>query len=81
MKITSTQVNFNDQCIVELTERGKEILEKPQFKCYMDYNYNKDTNFLKVSLWELFEIFGNDVWHGCQIPFAHNIITILNEQE
>ena len=73
MKIS---ININDSVKVKLTDKGKEILGQPKNSYYKTHRYNDNTSVLSVSIWELMEIFGEHLYNGCTIPFAHNEIIL-----
>ncbi len=68
--------NMNDEVAVKLTEHGENILNR----FYENLTYERpqinSKKVFKTELWNLFRIFGPELWHGCEIPFKNNIIQI-----
>ncbi len=81
------RIDTNRQCIVFLTDYGREILQKflksrlqevPEF-CRHDLvvSYTpEETGEFSKSLWEIMHIFGEYLWMGNQNCFVDNEIEI-----
>jgi len=68
--------NINDRVIVDLTDFGKQILNKkaPEKLIFCHMLPSKKYKF---QLWELMEIFGKYMYSGMpEIPFVNNEIEI-----
>jgi hypothetical protein len=61
-------VNLNDLVTVRLTKSGRAILD------LSGYTMNEDKKF---HLWELFRIFGHQIYMGMlEVPFEENSLSI-----
>lgn len=67
------EVNMNQMVKAELTEKGKEILSEYHRK-HIPSNANDD--IIECELWHLFNIFGEHLYNGCDIPFVDNKIKL-----
>lgn len=67
------KLNLNERVQVVLTPRGAEIwnANEAQYENvhYSKPNYKQAGDVLKESLWSLFQVFGKDIYMGCQVPF------------
>lgn len=76
-------LNINAAVYVKLTELGLKILEDRHNLLYKIYSPWSDKEWVppevdedgysRFQLWELFESFGKDIYHGCKMPFWGNI--------
>ena len=56
-------ININEICEVELTKEGIEYLNL-HYPTYYLYNFDRNTNILKIELWTIMKIFGNEFRMG-----------------
>lgn len=72
------KINLNDRVAVRLTERGIVVYNRHYINTpnAILISYNPEVIF-NFQLWELFSIFGEFMWHGCEIPFIDNEITLV----
>lgn len=67
--------NINDLVKLKLTKRGCDIIDTEYG--YLKYN---DDNEISMQLHEAFNIFGEYLYNGCEIPFETEI-TLLSKTE
>ena len=76
----TAKININDICEVTLTPEGTAHLKATDHSSYL-YNFNKDTNVLKIELWEIMHIFGYKLYNGCQQLFEDNQVRLNHTSE
>jgi len=67
-------INMNINTRVKLTDKGKMIASLASVSEYDWVNADE----LGVPLWKLFQIFGEHLHMGCDIPFKQNEIILKN---
>lgn len=71
-------MNINNLVRVKLTEHGiaTMIMKNPPA---MEYHFDKDTKILETELWDIMNIFGDQMYLGAKQVFANNNIEIIPE--
>jgi len=72
-------VNLNDRATVTLTSTGAATYNRylSQFTYPGRQEPNKKAGYvLSTQLWELFKIFGDSIYMGCNVPFENNVMEI-----
>jgi len=78
--------NMNASAEVILTKTGADVLNKFN-KRYLQYDAShllniktyKEDDVYSSPLWEIMQIFGPEIYMGCDVPFKDNNIKITNE--
>jgi hypothetical protein len=67
------RLNINETVQVKLTKAGAETWNKweSQYEnlTYTKPKYKQKGDVLKESMWHLFQVFGNSIHMGCEVPF------------
>ena len=71
-------MNINNLVRVKLTEHGiaNMIMKNPTA---MEYHFDKDTKILETELWDIMNIFGDQMYLGAKQVSADNNIEIIPE--
>lgn len=70
------KINMNSRCRVRLTDQGIGVYERYFERLNLPAE-PLDEHRLTTELWDLFNIFGESIYHGCEIPFERNEIEVL----
>lgn len=71
-------MNINTLVKVRLTEYGVDVMEKKN-PVAMAFHFDKNTKTLKTELWDLMNIFGEQMYMGAKQVFENNNIEIMPE--
>lgn len=63
-------VNLNDSAEFTLTIAGANIYNQA-----LDAK-KKSGDMVRMQLWEAFNVFGDHIYMGCQVPFESNVIRL-----
>lgn len=74
------RLNLNEHVRATLTQRGADIWNTNEGRyegvSYTTPKYKQVGDVVKESLWHLFEVFGEYIHLGCDMPFEGCVITI-----
>ncbi len=72
------EINTNESATVILTPKGAQIYNAywAEMPINCRPNTKKEGDSLSDELWSLFNIFGQGMYNGCQIPFKDNKLTL-----
>lgn len=73
------QINLNEEVVIKLTKRGREILDK-YLEQFTDKGYDIPGHYMgelvTMQLWEFANIFGNELYSGAENVSQDNIIVV-----
>jgi len=78
-----TRVNTNNYVRVELTPKGKEILDEYESDGYGPTGDRIESSdgivYLKIQMWKLMLVFGPHCYNGCEVPFVDNKLLLKED--